>query len=362
MKTATIDSYILPHLANVNTYDPAEPLEAMAKRAGMPAEQIVRLNANENAYGPSPKVAEALANLQPHIYPDPLQLKLREKIGEYVGADPARVIAGAGSDELIDLLFRLVVAKGDTVIDSDPTFGMYGFCARIAGAEIRTVPRDESFDMDTSAVIDAIDSTTKMIMLAMPNNPTGNLATESQIRALLDTGLLVVVDEAYYEFCGVTFSGMVTEHENLIVLRTFSKWAGLAGLRVGYGVMSPSLVDHIIDIKSPFNVNSAGEAAALASIDDAEYQLEKVKRIVDERERIFPLLQGMAGVTPVPSGGNYILCGFGPGRAEVIFEGMAKRGIFLRKYSHPRLVDHFRITVGTPEQDDAVLGALAEVV
>ena len=347
---------------DIQSYEPAEPLESMAERAGIPVEQVVRLNANENPYGASPKVAEALARLSTHIYPDPLQRRLREKIGEYVGADPSRVIAGAGSDELIDLLFRLVVSSGDTVIDSDPTFGMYGFCARIAGAEIRSVPRDASFDIDTSAVVDAIDSRTKMILLNSPNNPTGNLATEDQTRALLDTGLMVVVDEAYFEFCGETAAGLVTEYENLVVLRTFSKWAGLAGLRVGYGIMSSELVDHIIDIKSPFNVNSAGEAAVLASLEDTDGLLGNVRLIVEERGRMFTLLEGMAGVTPLPSGGNYILCGFGPGRADAIFEGMAKHGIFLRKFGHPRLSDYFRITVGTPEQNGAVLKALAEVV
>ena len=362
MKTAALDRYILPHLLNITTYEPAEPLEAMAKRAGIPVGQVVRLNANENPYGASPKVAEALAKLQTHIYPDPLQRKIREKIGEYAGADPSRVIAGAGSDELIDLLFRLFVSQGDNVIDSDPTFGMYGFCARIAGAEIRSVPRDPSFDIKASAVADAVDSRTKMVLLNSPNNPTGNLATADQVQDLLNTGLMVVVDEAYYEFCGETAAGMVTEHENLVVLRTFSKWAGLAGLRVGYGIMSPALVDHIIDIKSPFNVNSAGEAAVLASLEDTAALLANVRLIVDERERMFSLFEGMGGVTPLPSGGNYILCGFASGRADEIFEGMARRGIFLRKFSHPRLRDYFRITVGTPEQNDAVLGVLAEVV
>ena len=357
-----IDKSILPHLVEVQPYEPAEPIEAMAERAGIPAEQVIRLNANENPFGASPKVAEALARLPAHIYPDSLQRRIREKIGEYTGFDPSHIIAGAGSDELIDQLFRLFVSSGDTVIDCDPTFGMYSFWARIAGAEIRSVPRDAAFDVDVPAVLDAIDSNTKMVLLSSPNNPTGNVDSLDQVRPLLDTGLLVVMDEAYYEFCGVTASGLVREYKNLVVLRTFSKWAGLAGLRVGYGIMSPRLVDHIIDIKSPYNVNSAAEAAALASLDDAEALLDRVKAIVEERERLFSILNGIRGVAPLPSGGNFILCQFGPGRAGTIFDGMAKRGIFLRKFSHERLRDYFRITVGTPEQNDTVVAALGEVV
>ena len=357
-----IERSILPHLVEVESYEPAEPIEAMAERAGMPAEQVIRLNANENPFGASPKVAEALAELPAHIYPDSLQRRIREKIGEYAGFDPSHVIAGAGSDELIDLLFRLFVSPGDKVIDCDPTFGMYSFCARIAGAEIRSVPRDAAFDVDGAAVLDAIDSNTKMVLLSSPNNPTGNVDSLDQVRSLLNTGLLVVMDEAYYEFCGETAVGLVGEYDNLVVLRTFSKWAGLAGLRVGYGIMSPWLVDHIIDIKSPYNVNSAAEVAALASLKDKTALLERVSSLVHERERLFSLLDGLDGVRPLPSGGNFILCQFGPGRAGTIFDGMAKRGIFLRKFSHERLRDYFRITVGTPEQNDTVVAALGEVV
>ena len=260
------------------------------------------------------------------------------------------------------MIFRLGISDGDTIIDSEPTFGMYGFCARIAGAKIRAVPRDDNFDVDVDAVTNAIDSSTKMVLLNLPNNPTGNVATLEQVKVLLNTGLLVVVDEAYYEFCGVTAASLLSGYDNLVVLRTFSKWAGLAGLRVGYGVMSKRLVDHIIDIKSPYNVNAAAETAVLASLDDTEYLLGKVKIIIDERDRMFNKLRDFTELTPLPSGGNYILCKIGAGRAEAIFQGMAQRGIFLRKFSHPRLQDHFRITVGRPEQNEVVLDALNEVV
>lgn len=361
MRNVDIDRFVLPRLLGIKPYEAAEPLVAMAEKAGVPADRIIRLNANENPYGASPKVAEALASLPTHIYPDPLQRNIRGEVGKYTGIDPAYIVCGAGSDELIDLLFRLVVSPGTMVIQCDPTFGMYSFYSGIAGAEIRSVPRDAAFEVDVPAVKNAIDPATKMVFLNSPNNPTGNPLTTEQLGALMETGPIVVVDEAYYEFCGETVAGLVLEHENLVVLRTFSKWAGIAGLRVGYGIMSPRLVKRIIDIKPPFNINAAGEAALLASLEDADALLGNVKLIVDERERIFSLLEELPGVKPWPSGGNYILCEFGPGRATLMYEGLIKRGIFVRKFSHERLADFFRITVGTPEQTDAVIAAMSDL-
>ena len=224
------------------------------------------------------------------------------------------------------------------------------------------MPRDELFEIDLDAVKDATGPRTKMIFISSPNNPTGNLASESQVRGLLAMGLIVVVDEAYYEFCGQTVAGLIPDHENLVVLRTMSKWAGLAGLRVGYGIMSPALVKHVIDIKSPYNVNVAAEAALLASIEDAPALLEKVALITEERERMHSLLQSMPGVTPWPSYGNFILCQFPPGRAQAIYEGLAKRGIFVRNFDSERLRDCFRMSVGTPDQTDALIEAMNELV
>ena len=357
-----VDRLVNPHLIGINTYKGVDPPEALAARAGIREDQIVRLNGNENPYGGSPRASEALAALPLHIYPDPFQRKIRRGLAEYVGIDEAHIIAGAGSDELIDLVFRLFISSGDIVIDLDPTFGMYAFCARVAGVEIRTVPRDGTFEINVEAVERATDSKAKIVFVNSPNNPTGNLATEGQLRSLLETGLMVVVDEAYYEFCGETAAGLIPEYENLVVLRTFSKWAGIAGLRVGYGIMSPRIVKHIIDIKSPYNVSTAAEVAALASLDDADALLQNVKLIVSERERMFALLKGISGLKPWPSRGNYILGQCEAGRARAIFEDLAKRGIFVRRFSSERLNDFFRISVGTPEQTDAVIHALTEVV
>ena len=361
-----IKRLIRPHLVDVQTYEAVDPPELIAQRAGIPESEIVKLNGNENPYGGSPKVAEAVALAPAHIYPDPLQRKVRQALSGYTGAPPEELIAGAGSDELIDLLFRLFMEPGDKALDFDPTFAMYGFLARVAGGEIELVQRDEVFDVDVGAAKDAIDDRTKIIFVASPNNPTGNLTPRNHVRELLDTGRIVVVDEAYYEFCDFTVADMVSEHENLVVLRTMSKWAGLAGLRIGYGIMNEELVQHVIDIKQPYNISVAAEAALLASLDDAPALLENVAKIVEERERMTSLLGDIAGVTPWPSAGNFLLCyvepGPEPGRTQQVFEDLARRGIVVRLFGSERLRDFFRVAVGTPEQTDVFVDALREVI
>ena len=357
-----VEDLIRPHLASVQTYQPVDPPEVLAQQAGISTESIVKLNGNENPYGPSPKAIEAVAEAELHIYPDPFQRRLRAALSDYTGFGPENIIAGAGSDELIDLLFRLFIEPGDSILDCDPTFAMYAFCARVAGGELRLIQRDELFEIDLAAVRDAIHDNTKIIFISSPNNPTGNLATEEQVRALLETGLIVVIDEAYHEFSNETAGNLVGEYENLVILRTMSKWAGLAGLRIGYGIMDSALVDHIVDIKSPYNVNIAAEAAAIASLEDREYLLSNVRRIVEDRELLHDSLADVDGVKPWPSHGNYILCQMDrPEAAGDMVDRLAARGIFVRKFGSDRLRDCFRVAVGTPEENGRFLTAVREI-
>ena len=233
---------MLPHIQALETYEGVDPMEVMAERAGIPPEKIIRLNGNENPYGPSPKVAAALGDYQNYnYYPDPGQRNLRRVLSGYLGVEQEHIVAGNGSDEMIDLLLRMYVGIGDNVIIPSPTFGMYSFSAGICGGEAISVERGENFEIDLEAMKSAINNKSKIIFLTSPNNPTGNIVPEAQTRAMLDTGLLVVMDEAYFEFCGETAIPLLSEYPNLVVLRTFSKWAGLAGLRIGVGAMDPDL-------------------------------------------------------------------------------------------------------------------------
>ncbi len=357
-----IEKFIRPHLVNLKTYDAMEAPETLARKSGIPESEIIKLNGNENPYGGSQKAIDAVANTPLHIYPDPNQTNMRMALSRYTGMSPENIVVGSGADELIDLIFRLFISEGDKILDCEPTFGMYSFCARIAGGTVNLVQRDEIFDIDVSAVINGIDEVTKVIFITSPNNPTGNIATESQISELLETGLLVVVDEAYYEFSGRTVQNLVSENENLIVLRTMSKWAGLAGLRVGYGIMHKKLANFFMDVKPPYNVNIAAEAALIASLDDVDYLLGNVNKIITERDRMFELINGLPSVKAWPSHGNYLMCEFHKNEAERVYVELATQGIFVRNFNSPRLRDCFRIAVGTSSDTDKLIAAMKAIV
>ena len=360
--TQQLRDSMVPHIRGLDVYQGVEPVEVMAERAGIPQEKIIRLNGNENPYGPSPAVAAALADF-PNFnhYPDPEQRQLRQALSGYVGIDPERIIAGNGSDELIDMLFRMFIGPGDNIINLTPTFGMYALGAEICGGQAVSVPRDENFDIDLESVKLAITDRTKAVVVCSPNNPTGNMPTEAEVRALLDTGILVIVDEAYYEFSGQTVMPLLDEYPNLVVLRTFSKWAGLAGLRIGLGAMHPDLARAMMSVKPPYNVNLAAEVALIASLEDMSGLLERVNAIIAERERMHGLLEAIPTVKPYPSRANFILCQLPEGSGPQVFDDLCNRGIFLRHWNNPRLKDCVRTSVGFPEENDAVAAALAEL-
>ena len=270
-------------------------------------------------------------------------------------------MAGNGSDEMIDLLLRMYVGIGDNVIIPSPTFGMYSFSAGICGGEAISVERGENFEIDLEAMKSAINNKSKIIFLTSPNNPTGNIVPEAQTRAMLDTGLLVVMDEAYFEFCGETAIPLLSEYPNLVVLRTFSKWAGLAGLRIGVGAMDPDLAATMMAMKPPYNVNLAAEVALTTSLEDTPGLLERVKQIVTERDRMMDQLKQVPNLTPWPSQANFILCQVPDGRGKEIFEGLCSRGIFLRYWSSGRLKNFIRTSIGLPHETDAVVEALREL-
>ena len=363
MKKIDINKFVIDHIQQIKPFDPAEPLDSMAEKAGVEPEKIIRLNANENPYGPSPLVKEAIKKLQPNIYPDPEQNVIRTALSNFTDMPKETILCGAGSDELIDLLFRLFCTPKNNVIECDPTFGMYSFCARITGAQIISVPRDNNFEIDINAVKSAINPETRIIFINSPNNPTGNLAKQNDIETLLETGLIVVIDEAYYEFTDKSFAKLVLQHNNLIVLRTMSKWAGLAGLRIGYGFFNKELVQQLLKIKQPYNVNSAAELALMASLEDVDYLMKNVNLIIKERSRLYSALQGFnQDIRPLQSEGNYILCESLKVESSKIVQGLVRKAIFVRQFSHPKLKKYFRISIGKPQHTDAIISALKEIL
>lgn len=355
-----VEQLIRKHLRKIETYSPVDPSDELARSAGIRPEEVIRLNANENPFGPSPKVHDAIRGAELHLYPDPLQRRARASLSEYTGVPVENLLAGAGGDEIIDLIMRLFVEPGERVLDCDPTFGMYSFCARIANAEVVSVPRTNDFEVDVDAVAREDDDRTKVLFLASPNNPTGNMLTEDQARKLLALNFVLVVDETYHEFSGQTLAPLVREYENLVILRSMSKWAGLAGLRIGYMIGSREIVNHLIDIKQPYNVSSASEAALLASLDQRESLMKNVRVLLEQRWKLEAAIDEIDGVQYWPSHGNFLLCEF-ERDAKTVYAEMAKRGVFVRVFSHPMLPRHLRISVGTPEQTGRLIEVLRQV-
>jgi histidinol-phosphate aminotransferase len=240
---------------------------------------------------------------------------------------------------------------------------MYSFDTALNGGNLKNIPRRPDFSVD----IDAIESTVakapnvKLLFLTSPNNPDGGILSDGDLGRLLDLPLAVILDEAYVEFHGTSRVNSVLEHENLIVLRTFSKWAGLAGLRVGYGVFPEAIMPQLWKIKQPYNVNVAGTAAALESLNDADHLMGTVAKIVQERERLYLELTQLDFLRPYPSQANYILCRVVNRDARQLKLDLEGRGILVRYFSKSGLTDHIRISIGRPEQTDALLVALRDL-
>ena len=347
---------------SLEPYTPILPFEVLSDRLRRPPDEIIKLDANENPYGPAPGVGAALAKLHfPHIYPDPENRALRTALADYTDISSENIFAGAGADELIDLTMRLFLDPGDKIIDCPPTFGMYTFDASVNAAETISVPRRADFSLDVAAIETASDEhAPKLLFLASPNNPDGSLLPEDDLLRLLELQLMVVLDEAYIEFAGPEHSriDLTLQHSNLIVLRTFSKWAGLAGLRVGYGVFPSELMPQLWKTKQPYNVNVAATAAALASLQEREQQLEIVARMVRERSRMERLLAEITFLRMYPSWANFVLCKVNGRGARDLQQTLQGEGILVRHFSKPSLRDHIRISVGMTEHTDALLAAL----
>jgi histidinol-phosphate aminotransferase len=363
-----IKKLIRPELLTMKGYAPIEPTEILSREGELPSDKIMKLDGNENPYGCSPKVYQALASYPYyHHYPDPEQRELRKALEKHTGLGRQHIVCGMGSDDLIDLILRLFVNPGDEVINCPPTFGMYPFSTDICGGRLVDVPRTEEFALDMGSIKKSLTKRTKVIFVASPNNPTGNIADEKEIIELVDTEKVVVVDEAYFEFSNVSVANLVPSNPNLIVLRTFSKWAGLAGLRIGYGFFPAEIADYLMKIKQPYNANAAAQAAVLISLADIEYLSANIARIVVERERLFDKLKELDWLKPYPSQANFILCsvvatlsewkGKQP-PAEEIWRQLREKGIFVRYFDAPRLKNCLRISVGRPQDTDALVEAL----
>ncbi len=366
---------IAPHLRAMQPYSPIVPFEVLSARLGLPAEKLVKLDANENMHGPSPRAVEAIMHSHAlHIYPDPDQTALRAAIADYIGVPAAHILCGAGADEVIDLIGRILLQPGDTLLDLAPTFGMYRWLADICNARYTVVPRGADFSIDVDAIARAVeaDPRARLVFVSNPNNPDGSLTPRADLLRLLALPLIVVVDEAYIDFSDAqSMAGLVAAHDNLIVLRTFSKLAGMAGLRVGYGVFPEVMIKHLWKVKQPYTPSVAGTAGAIAALTDRAWLANGVRTIVAERERMRAACAALGWLRSLPSQTNFVLCRIAPdapwrraagaSAGAELKERLQTQGILERYFDKDGLRDCVRISVGRAEHIDSLLAALASL-
>jgi histidinol-phosphate aminotransferase len=353
---------IRPDLAHFTGYVASKSPEEVAATARFPIDGVIKLDANENPYGCSPRVMEALSRYDSfNVYPDAGQRELKKLLQSYTGVGAEHIVASSGSDQMIDLITRLFVGPGDEVINFPPTFDIFRFAVALCNGRLVDVPRDENYNVDVAAVKKAITKKTKLIVLANPNNPTGTPTPRKDVLELLDTGLPVLADEAYVEFSGETVTPLVPNYKNLMVLRTFSKWAGLASFRIGYGIFPPEIADYLMNIKMPYSVSSASTIAVRESLKDRDFLMERVKKIIAERERLYGELKKIEWLKPFPSKANFIFCHVLNGTAKQIYEGLMDRSIIIRYAGNHLLKDAIRIGVGKPDHTDIVIKSIREV-
>lgn len=317
-------------------------------------EASVLLDANENAYGSPLPVPY-------NRYPDPLQLKLKQKISAIKGVPAQNIFLGNGSDEAIDILYRAFCRPAtDNVILVPPTYGMYEVSANINDVSVKRVRLTSDFQLDLEGIAEAIDSHTRLIFICSPNNPTGNSVNRADVETLLaNFDGLVVVDEAYINFSRQkSFIQELTEYSNLVVLQTLSKAWGLAALRVGMAFASEEIIEVFNKIKPPYNINQASQELALSALERVEEVNSWIRETVDQREKLSAALLQLEIVNYVyPSDANFILVKTTAPRA--IYTYLVEKGIIVRDRSKVELCEGcLRITVGTPEENTALLQAL----
>ncbi len=354
-----------PQLKDLVAYEPGKPIEDVARELGLKPGDIIKLASNENPIGPSPKAVEAMKRAveEVHLYPDGASWKLRNALAAKFGLEMGNIIVGCGSNEIIEFIGHAFLQPGDNIITAKHAFLVYKLMAKVFGAETIEV-EDPGYVHDLDAMAAAITPRTKEIFIANPNNPTGTLVSQEAIdrfMAKVPEHVTVVFDEAYYEFLDNPPDTLkyVREGRNVIVLRTFSKIQGLAGVRVGYGIGNKELIDVLQRTRQPFNVNLVAQAGALAGLLDEEHQA-KTKALTDEGRDYLQEQFAAMGLEFIPSYANFVLVKVGDGNA--VFKALMERGVIVRAMAAYKLPEWVRISIGTMAQNRRCIELLREVL
>ncbi|MFN1835422.1 histidinol-phosphate transaminase [Balneola sp. MJW-20] len=320
----------------------------------------ILLDANENSMG-----SPIESDLELNRYPMPLQEELRAKIAAYRKVKPSQVFTGVGSDEAIDLLFRIFCIPGhDRILINPPTYGMYKVSAKINDVQVDEVLLDENFQLRPDKILEQVTTQTKLIFICSPNNPTANsIKRDDIIKVLSSFNGIVVVDEAYIDFSGTgSMAAMTDEYPNLVVLQTLSKAFGLAGIRLGIAIASEEIISYMLKVKAPYNINKLTSKAAIEAFDHVDKVQENVRRILDERKRMEDMLAEIEEVDEVfPSDANFLV--FRVKNALKVYEVLAAEGVVVRyRGNEPGCENGLRLTIGTPEENDFFIHKLQEIL
>ena len=350
-------------LKTLPVYQPGMPIDEVARDLGLPAESIIKLASNENPLGPSRLALAAMrkALTQVNLYPDGSAFYLKQKLAGKLGVTPDHLVLGNGSNEILELLGHALLSPEGEVVVSQYCFAVYPIVTALFGARLVTVPA-RNYGHDLEAMLSAIRSNTQIVFVANPNNPTGTAISREALAGFLKRvppGVLVALDEAYIEFLSEPLD-LIPEirdgsKPNLILMRTFSKIYGLAGLRLGYGIGNPSFISELEKIRQPFNVNAVAQAGALAALDDTAHA-EKTRRNTLRGLKLFARAFRRLGLEFIPSGANFILVRVGDGQR--VFDDLQKQGVIVRPMASYQLPEWIRISMGTPKQNRRCLEAL----
>jgi histidinol-phosphate aminotransferase len=354
-----------PALTSLPTYQPGRPIEEVAREHNLPVESIIKLASNENPLGPSPKALAAMQRVLTHLhlYPDGNAFYLKRKLAEKLAVQPENIVLGNGSNEIIEFVGHALMRPGVDVIVSEYCFAIYPIMAKMFSANLVVVPAKD-LGHDIPAMLKAVSSQTRVLFVANPNNPTGTLAPKEQILRLVKEvpdHVLLVLDEAYIDFLEDPPDLLpyirAGEKPNLLLMRTFSKIYGLAGLRLGFGIGHPALINALEKVRQPFNINALIQAGALAALDDEEHLIH-TRENNKQGLQFFQTELKRLGLQIAPSAANFILVKVGDGQR--VFNELQKRGVITRPMAGYKLPEWIRITIGTPQENQRCVKALEE--
>lgn len=344
------------HITSVHPYEPGKPMKELAREMGL--KRIVKLASNENPLGPSKKALAAMkkAIADVYLYPESSCHDLVQKLKSKIGMSERQIIIGNGSNEIIELLFRGFLNEGDEVLSSETSFLVYPILTQVCGGRYVTVPM-KNYRFDLQALAGAISSRTKLIFIANPNNPTGTYVTAAEVKGFLDLvpeNVIVCFDEAYVDFVDAkdfpdALKLLKQKKKQIVILRTFSKSYGLAGLRVGYGVASEEIIQYLHKVRQPFNVSLIAQAAATAALDDRAFLSKTQKLVRDGRVFFYKALDQM-GLRYLPSQANFVLVDAACD-ADRLFQDLLRYGMIIRSMKAYGLPSWIRVTMGTKKQN-----------